>query len=152
VNSQDRKSSHVWVTNIITFIMSIIYLSWFHGTGRSDVLVGPAVSALQRAIAEVKQRWSGIGWMTKIVLSWAPPCFIKHIRPLVPATFAVVAPTNPHWSRVLARSPYVWSMRKACAPTVGALIGWWWWWWWWFQGTRSIANICLRRPYFTKKT
>jgi hypothetical protein len=28
-------------------------------------LDGPAVSALQRAIAEVKQRWSVIGWMIK---------------------------------------------------------------------------------------
>jgi hypothetical protein len=27
---------------------------------------GPAVSALRRAIAEVKQHWSVIGWVTKI--------------------------------------------------------------------------------------
>jgi hypothetical protein len=26
---------------------------------------GPTVSALRRAIAEVKQRWSVIGWLTK---------------------------------------------------------------------------------------
>jgi hypothetical protein len=34
-----------------------------------EQLDGPAVSALQRAIAEVKQRWSDIGWVTKNLLS-----------------------------------------------------------------------------------
>jgi hypothetical protein len=40
-----------------------------------------------------------------------------------------LARTNPHWSAwcVMPRSPYVWSIRKACALAVGALIGWWWW-------------------------
>jgi hypothetical protein len=28
----------------------------------------------------------------------------------------------------MARFPYVWSPKKACAPAVGTLIGWWWWW------------------------
>jgi hypothetical protein len=36
-------------------------------------LDGPAVSALQRAIVEVKHRWSVIGWVTKNLLSRAPP-------------------------------------------------------------------------------
>jgi hypothetical protein len=31
-----------------------------------EELNGPAVSAFRRAIAEVKQRWSVIGWVTKI--------------------------------------------------------------------------------------
>jgi hypothetical protein len=34
---------------------------------------GPAVSAFQRAIAEAKQRWSVIGWVTKSLLSRASP-------------------------------------------------------------------------------
>jgi hypothetical protein len=38
-------------------------------------LDGPVVSALRRAIAEVKQHWSVIGWVTKNLLSRAPPCF-----------------------------------------------------------------------------
>jgi hypothetical protein len=33
-----------------------------------EELDGPAVSALRRAIAEVKQRWSVIGWLTKNLL------------------------------------------------------------------------------------
>jgi hypothetical protein len=33
------------------------------------VLDGPAVSAFRRAIAEVTQRWSVIGWVTKNLLS-----------------------------------------------------------------------------------
>jgi hypothetical protein len=51
----------------------------------STELDGPAVSALGRAIVEVKQRRSVIGWMTKNLLSRVP-CF-----GLVPAAFAVVS-------------------------------------------------------------
>jgi hypothetical protein len=39
------------------------------GARRIEELDVPAVSALWRAIAEVKQRRSVIGWVTKIVLS-----------------------------------------------------------------------------------
>ncbi|RVE46257.1 hypothetical protein evm_009081 [Chilo suppressalis] len=47
------------------------------------------------AIVEVKQlsQWSVIGWATKNLLSRAPPCFRRHVKPLVPATFAVVVST-----------------------------------------------------------
>jgi hypothetical protein len=55
-----------------------------------EELHGPAVSALRRAIAEGKQRWSVIEWVTKILLSRAPPCFGKHVKPLIAAAFAVV--------------------------------------------------------------
>jgi hypothetical protein len=55
-----------------------------------EKLGGPAVSELWRAIAQVKQRWSVIGWVTKNLLSRAPPCFGRHVKLLVPAAFAVV--------------------------------------------------------------
>jgi hypothetical protein len=42
-----------------------------------------AISALWRAIAEVKQRWSVVEWMTKNLLSRAPPCFGRHVKRLV---------------------------------------------------------------------
>jgi hypothetical protein len=64
-----------------------------------EELDDPTVSTLRRAIAEIKQRWSVIGWVTKIILSGAPPCFGKHVKPLVSAVFAVVSTTNPHWAR-----------------------------------------------------
>jgi hypothetical protein len=51
----------------------------------------PAATALRRAIVEVKQRWSVIGRVTKNILSQAPPCFGRHVKPLVPAAFAVVS-------------------------------------------------------------
>jgi hypothetical protein len=54
-------------------------------------LDGSAVSALQRAIAEVKQRWSVMRWVIKNVLYRAPPCFGRHVKPLVPAAFTVVS-------------------------------------------------------------
>jgi hypothetical protein len=37
--------------------------------GTIEELHGPTVSALRRVIAEVKQRWSIIGWVTKNLLS-----------------------------------------------------------------------------------
>jgi hypothetical protein len=55
----------------------------------NEELVGPAVSALGRAVAEAKQRWSVIGWVTKNLLSRSLPCFGKHVKPLVSAAFAV---------------------------------------------------------------
>jgi hypothetical protein len=70
----------------------------------TEKLDGPAVSALWRAIAEVKQRWSVIGWVTKNLLSRAPPCLGRQVKPLVPAAFAVV---STHQWLVMARSPYV---------------------------------------------
>jgi hypothetical protein len=64
-----------------------------------EELDGPAVSALRRAIAEIKQR----------LLSRSPPCLGRRVKPLVPAPFAVDSthqPTlGPFW--VIARSPYV---------------------------------------------
>jgi hypothetical protein len=54
---------------------------------------------------EVKQRWSVIGWVTKNLLSRAPPCFGRHVKPLVPAAFAVVS-TNPKWARVVGYCPF----------------------------------------------
>jgi hypothetical protein len=51
-------------------------------------LDGPAVSAVRRAITEVKQGWSVIRWVTKNLLSQPPPCFGRHVKLLVPAAFA----------------------------------------------------------------
>jgi hypothetical protein len=48
-------------------------------------------SALRRAIAEDKQRWSVIGWATKNVLSRAPPCLRRRVKPLVTAEYAAVS-------------------------------------------------------------
>jgi hypothetical protein len=63
----------------------------------------PAVSAHRRAIAEVKQHWLVIGWATKNLLSRAPPCFGRHVEPLVPSVFAVV---KRLWVRVVGYGPF----------------------------------------------
>jgi hypothetical protein len=52
--------------------------------------MAPTVNVLRRAIAEDKQSWSVIGWMTKNLLFRAP-CFGRHVKPLVPAAFAFVS-------------------------------------------------------------
>jgi hypothetical protein len=63
---------------------------------------------LQRQIAEDKQRWSVIGWMTKNYYL---------------AFLGALEFTLSRWFRwVMARSPYVYSIRKACAKAVGVLI------------------------------
>jgi hypothetical protein len=58
-------------------------------------LAGPAVSALRRATAKVKQHWSVFGWATKNLLSRASPCFGRHVKPLVPDAFALVSTHQP---------------------------------------------------------
>jgi hypothetical protein len=62
---------------------------------RLPMLDGPAVIALWRAIAEVKQCWSVMRWVTKNLLSRAPPCFGRHVKPLILAAFAIA---NTHQS------------------------------------------------------
>jgi hypothetical protein len=51
------------------------------------------VSALWHAIVEVKQRWSVIGWVTKNLLSRAPLCFGRHVKPS--AAFVVLSTHQP---------------------------------------------------------
>ncbi|RVE42480.1 hypothetical protein evm_012876 [Chilo suppressalis] len=83
--------------------------------------------ARSAAIVEVKQlsQWSVIGWVTKNLLSRAPPCFGRHVKPLVPAAFAVVSthqsalgPRGGSWPNLPIPS-----IGKACPPAVGTLIG-----------------------------
>jgi hypothetical protein len=57
------------------------------------------VGALQRAIAEGKQCWSVIGWVTKNFLSRARLCFGRQVKPLVSAEFAVVSNQPAQGSR-----------------------------------------------------
>jgi hypothetical protein len=77
-------------------------------------LDSPAVQCARRAIAEAKQRsqWSVMGWVTKTLSSRAPPCFGSHVKPLVPAAFAVVSthqsslgPRSGLWPVLLVRNP-----------------------------------------------
>jgi hypothetical protein len=70
-----------------------------------EELDGPAVSALRRAIVEVKQRWSVTGWMTKYLLSLlraSKGMFSRWSR----LHLQSLAPTNPHWARVVCCVPF----------------------------------------------
>jgi hypothetical protein len=58
------------------------------------------MAPLRRAILEVKQPWSVIGWVTKNLLFPAPPSFARHIKPLDPAA-VVSTPINLHWAGVV---------------------------------------------------
>jgi hypothetical protein len=65
-------------------------------------------------IAEAKQRsqWSVVGWVTKILSSRAPPCFGRHVKPLVPAAFAVVSTHQP----ALGPRGGLWPVLLICNP------------------------------------
>jgi hypothetical protein len=53
------------------------------------------LAIIHTKIAEVKLRFPVIRWVTKNLLSRAPPCFGRHVNPLVPAAFAVVSTHQP---------------------------------------------------------
>jgi hypothetical protein len=64
-----------------------------------EELAGPSVSTLG-VVAEAKQSWSNIGWVTKNLLSRVPSCFGRHVK----AAFAVVSIYQSAWW-AMARSP-----------------------------------------------
>jgi hypothetical protein len=75
-----------------------------------------------RAIAEVKQRsqkWV-IGWVTKNLLSRAPPCFGRHVKLLVGA-FAVVRHQS---ARVVGYGQFSLSgiLKEGLCPSSGILL------------------------------
>jgi hypothetical protein len=56
-----------------------------------EELDGPAVSALSVQSWNLSTfQWPVIGWVTKNLLSRAPPCFERHVKPFVTAAFAIV--------------------------------------------------------------
>jgi hypothetical protein len=76
--------------------LSIVFFHYLQPINVPTTAVdGPVVNAHRRAIAEVKQRWSAIGWVTKNLLSRAPTCFGRHVKPLTPAAFPVVSTHQP---------------------------------------------------------
>jgi hypothetical protein len=85
-----RRNRRLSAYNI--FPVVVLFLPITMGS-KCEELDGSAVSALRRAIAEAKQRSqrSVIGWVKKKLLSRAPPCFGRHVKPLVPAAFTVVS-------------------------------------------------------------
>jgi hypothetical protein len=88
-------------------------------TSTSEELDGPVISALRRAIAEVKQLWSVIGRVTKNLLLRALPCFGRHVNPLVLGAFAVVS-THSHLARVVDYGPFsLCVIHKEACPSSG---------------------------------
>jgi hypothetical protein len=71
-----------------------------------EELNGPAVSALRRAIAEVKQRWSVIRWVTNIyyleLLRASEGTLSRWSRLYLQS----LAPTKPHRARVVGYGPF----------------------------------------------
>jgi hypothetical protein len=69
-----------------------------------EELDGPAVSALSRAIAEVKQCWSVIGWVTKNLLSRYSVFRKGTLSRWSQLYLHSLAPTKPNWVRVVGYS------------------------------------------------
>jgi hypothetical protein len=95
-----------------------------------EELNGTAVSALWRAIADVKQCWSVFEWVTKNLLSRALSCSEGTLRRWFRLHLQSLAPTNPHWARVVVYGPFCVIHKEGLCPAVGTLIGWWRLWWW----------------------
>jgi hypothetical protein len=92
---------------------------------RSEELDGRAVRALRRAIAEVKQRWSVIGWVTKnyyLELLRASEGTLSRWSRLHSQS---LAPSNPHWARVVVYGPFSLCVihKEGLCPLIGTLIG-----------------------------
>jgi hypothetical protein len=53
----------------------------------------------------------------------APQCFGRHVNPLVPATLQSLAPTNPHWARVVGYGPFFLCVlhKEALCPSSGEI-------------------------------
>jgi hypothetical protein len=101
-----------YICNLHNIIEKHFNVSIVPVRSRGEEPDGPAVSALRRAIVEVKQRWSVIGWVTKNVLSRAPPCFGKHVKVLAPVAFAVVSTHQP----ALGLRGGLWHVLFMCNP------------------------------------
>jgi hypothetical protein len=105
---------------IFIFAAQCIYYGWFLQSfhlitllfGGSFVMRsdGPTVSALRRAIGEVKQCWLVIVWVPKNLFSRAPPCFERKVEPLIPAAVAVVSSHQP----VLSPRGGLWPVLLIC--------------------------------------
>jgi hypothetical protein len=101
-----HKNSHIFSMRAYTFfdinqVVLLLLLSLFWGT-----------------------RWPQV---TKNGLPRAPLCFGRHVKPLVPAAFAVV---STHHSAGYGMFSLCLTHKDGRCPAVGTLIGWWWWWWW----------------------
>jgi hypothetical protein len=75
-----------------------------------------------RAIAEAKQHWTVIGWLTKIYyldLLHASECTLA----VGLGCIAVVSTHTPHWARVVGYGPFTLCViqRKGRAPALGMM-------------------------------
>jgi hypothetical protein len=57
-------SSMQQITQKILFLSNQMFFFMYTLKAAGEELDGPAVSALRHAVAEDKQSWSGIGWVT----------------------------------------------------------------------------------------
>jgi hypothetical protein len=78
-----------------------------------EELDSSAVSLLRRTIANAKQHWSVIEWMTNI-------CYLELLRASEGTLsrwsrmyMQSLVPTNPHWARVVVYGPFsLWVIHK----------------------------------------
>jgi hypothetical protein len=78
-----------------------LFLKLFYGI--NEELDGPVVCALRRS-----RKLSNVGhWIgDRNLLSQAPPCSGRQVKPLVRLHLQSLAPTNPQWVRVVGYGPF----------------------------------------------
>jgi hypothetical protein len=68
--------------------------------------------------------WHASNWSSISFSHWQCPSD-RELKTVEVVEVGSTLRTGPAWW-VMARSHYVWTIRKACAPAMGTLIGWWW--------------------------
>jgi hypothetical protein len=97
-------------SNIFVVLLSIHWLRVGYNVEELDGLAVCALSVRLRKLSNVLNGQSGMG--DQKLLSLAPACFGRHVKPLVPAVFAVVSTHQPAlvprgglWPVLLVRNP-----------------------------------------------
>jgi hypothetical protein len=76
-----------------------------------------------RSVAEVKQRWSVIGWVTKNYYLELPSASEGTLSRCSRLHLQSLALTNPHWARVVGYDPFsLWRIHKeGLCPSSGVI-------------------------------
>jgi hypothetical protein len=84
-----NKKQLVTKTLLLKGTICFIWAQWLQSSQNLSCTL--QVDKIHRGTAEVKQCWSGMRWVTKHLLSWAPPCFGRYVKPMVSPGFVVIS-------------------------------------------------------------
>jgi hypothetical protein len=151
--------SLLYLHNITLFILfCIMYFCRFHNL-LASLLDGSAVSFGVRSWKLSNVRKRSVGWVTKIIISRAPPCYGRHFSRWSRLHWQTLPGTNQHCARVVGYSSISLceinkedlclssgDINRLIRDTYTPLTLFPW------RSNRGISDISPRRPRFTKMT